>query len=405
MLSERRSALVLICVFGTAVSTAYTSHGPLLGLIRAEFGVSSADVGAIATAYFGTSAITVLLAGAASAVRGPRVVVTFGFGAVAVTGVLMGLFTPSFGSLLAWRALGGMGSGLAFAAGAHYITLVFAGRGAHLAQGLYGASFLVGSGSTLVLMPIFAGADQDWRRAYLLLGIGVFAAWLAWTLFAPSGPRGSAARQAGLRVALRHRNTWLLGLTHMCGFGLAMVLGTWATLYVQRTFGLPLAVSGAFGSIVLVTGIAARSAGGAILERGVLPVRLIQGSLALAALGLLLMAAPLGWLPLAVAGLVVTGFGIGLPYAAVFNGASASVPESSASAQAFVGWSALVVAVLGPPVVGGLLDATGSFAAGFGVLAAFTLAVLLATTLLRPFSFARPPRREAARRGVAESSV
>ena len=109
--------------------------------------------------------------------------------------------------------------------------------------------------------------------------------------------------------------------------------------------------------------------------------------LALAAAGLTAIAlAPA--LPVAVAGLVVTGLGVGFPYAAVFNGAAASVPASAASAQAIVGWGGLLTAIFEPPLVGTLLDATGSFTAGFLVLAAIVVAVLALTSLVRPFDLA-----------------
>jgi cyanate permease len=172
----------------------------------------------------------------------------------------------------------------------------------------------------------------------------------------------------------------------MCGFGLAMVLGTWVVTYVTRSFGVPLVVGGIFGSLVLVIGIAARSGGGLILERGMAPIALIRLGLALAVGGLATMAVA-GHLAVAGAGLMATGVGVGLPYAAVFNGAAASVPSSPASAQGFVGWGGVMTAVVGPPLVGQLLDVTGGFSSGFLVIAAFALLVLLATLAFRPFSF------------------
>jgi CP family cyanate transporter-like MFS transporter len=90
-------------------------------------------------------------------------------------------------------------------------------------------------------------------------------------------------------------------------------------------------------------------------------------------------------LPVAIVGLVVTGLGVGFPYAGVFNGAAASAPASPASAQALVGWGGLIIAVVGPPLVGSLLDTTGDFAAGFLALAAIVVAVLALTSLIRPF--------------------
>jgi nitrate/nitrite transporter NarK len=173
----------------------------------------------------------------------------------------------------------------------------------------------------------------------------------------------------------------------MCGFGMAIVIGTWVTLYLGDAFGLPIAAAGLIGSLTLVTGIVARASGGVILEGGLRPVWLIRAGLALAVIGLTMLAlAPA--LPVAIVGLVVTGLGVGFPYAAVFNGAAASARTSPASAQAVVGWGGLLTAVFGPPLVGILLDTTGNFAAGFLALAAIVAAVLVLTSLIRPFDLA-----------------
>jgi len=387
--SSRRRALLLICAVAVAVATNYTIQGPVLGFIRTEFALSSAAAGTIATAFFVGSAITMLAGGAIADRIGARPAVTLGFLLVAIGNLGTGLLAPSFPALLGWRVLGGLGSGFGFAAGASYTRSIFDDRGRHLAQGLYGASFLLGSGITLAYVPVLAGPSGDWRLAFTLSGLAVAAVWVVWTLLAPSEPRAPAATgaRAALAVALRERNTWLLALCHMCGFGMAIVISTWVTLYLADAFGLPIAAAGLIGSLTLVTGIAARASGGVILEGGMRPVRLIRAGLALAVIGLTLIAlAPA--LPVAIVGLVVTGLGVGFPYAAVFNGAAASVRTSPASAQAIVGWGGLLPAIFGPPLVGTLLDATGDFAAGFLAFAAIVVAVLVLTSLIRPFDLA-----------------
>jgi NNP family nitrate/nitrite transporter-like MFS transporter len=173
----------------------------------------------------------------------------------------------------------------------------------------------------------------------------------------------------------------------MCGFGLAMVLGTWVVTYVTTSFQLPLVVGGLLGSLVLILGIIARSSGGLILERGLPPVHLIRLGLAFAVIGFATLAFA-GDLLAAIVGLLLTGIGVGLPYAAVFNGAAESAPSSPASAQGFVGWGGVMTAIVGPPLVGQLFDATGGFASGFLVIAGFAGLVLISTLVLRPFSFA-----------------
>ena len=388
--SSRRRALLLICAVAVAVATNYTIQGPVLGFIRAEFSLSSADAGAVATAFFAGGAITMLAGGAIADRSGTRPAVTLGFLLVAIGNLGAGLLSPTFPALLAWRVLGGVGSGFGFAAGASYTRSIFDDRGRHLAQGLYGASFLLGSGITLVYIPILAGPSGDWRLAFTLSALAVGVVWVVWTLVAPSEARtpAVAGARAALLVALSERNTWLLAICHMCGFGMAIVISTWVTLYLSDTFGLSVAAAGLMGSLTLATGIAARASGGAILEGGLGPIRLIRAGLVLAIIGLTTMAlAPA--LPVAIAGLVITGLGVGFPYAAVFNGAAASAPTSPASAQAMVGWGGLLTAVFGPPLVGILLDATGGFADGFLALAALVVVVLALTTLIRPFDLAR----------------
>jgi nitrate/nitrite transporter NarK len=384
--ASRRRALLLICAVAVAVATNYTIQGPVLGFIRAEFALSSSDAGLIATAFFAGAATTMLAGGAIADRIGPRAAVTIGFLLVTIGGLGAALLAPTFPALLGWRILGGLGSGFGFAAGAAYTSAIFDDRGRHLAQGLFGASFLLGSGITLIYMPILAGPSGDWRLAFTLSALAVAAVWVLWTFLAPGEPHVRVATQAraALAVALRERNTWLLALCHMCGFGMAIVVGTWVTLYLVDAFGLPIAAAGLIGSLTLVTGIAARASGGAILEGGMRPIRLIRAGLGMAIIGLVMLAlAPV--LPVAIVGLVVTGLGVGLPYAAVFNGAAASARSSPASAQAIVGWGGLLTAVFGPPLVGTLLDATGDFAAGFMVFAGIVLVVLALTSLIRPF--------------------
>ena len=391
---HRSRALLLICLSALAVATNYTIHGPVLGFIRADLDIGAGDAGAIATAFFVGAAATMLFGGAIADRLGTKPAVTAGFLLVVVSNAGIALAAPTFEALLAWRVLGGLGGGFSFAAGASYTRSIFDDRGRHLAQGLYGAAFLLGSSLTLVYIPWLAGPDGDWRRAFMISAVAVAASWLAWALLAPSEPtptRLGGATAAFVR-ALRERNTILLALCHMCGFGMAMVVGTWVTLYLADSFGLAVALAGALGSLGLILGIVGRASGGGILEAGTPPVRLIRGALALAALGLAGMAAatyvgPSAGIVVALGAIVATGLGVGLPYAAVFNGAAASVPDSPATAQAIVGWGGLLIAIVGPPLVGVLLDITGGFAAGFLVLAAVPAVVLVLTTLLRPVRF------------------
>jgi nitrate/nitrite transporter NarK len=397
-------ALLLTCLYAAATGTNYTNHGPLLDVITAHFGLSAAEAGAIATAYFAGSAVTMLMGGALADRFGARRMVSLGFGLIVICNLACGLASPTYPALLAWRFVGGVGTGFSFAAGSAYLRDTVGPGRSHLALGFYGAAFLLGSASTFLFMPGLAGPGHDWQLAYTLSGTGVGLCYLVWLLGAPaqpghppgSRPEPGAARQgparSNLRAAMSARNSWLLALCHTCGFGLAMILGTWVASYLVRNFGLDLVTAGVLGSLVLVMGIVGRFVGGVAVEHGFPPLAMVRGSLVLAALGLLAMAGAGDRLPVATVGVIAAGLGIGLPYASLFEGAAASVPSSPASAQALVGWGGTIVAVIGPPLVGGLLDLTGGFPAGFVSLAIFSLAVLAATRWLLPLS--GPPADE-----------
>ena len=386
--SDGRRALALICAVALGVATNYTNHGPVIGFIQREYALNAGTAGMMATAFFIGAGMLMLAGGALADRLGARTPVTVGFLLTSLSTVGCGLLAPTYPALLAWRFLGGLGGGVAFAAGASYTRQVFAGRGQHLAQGLYGSAFLAGSALPLLYMPLLAGAGGDWQRAYVLSGLATVAIWLAWWRLAPPGTSPRPGQAGGLRTTLRTRNSWLLALSHTCGFGLAMVLGTWVVGYLADEFALPVVLAGALGSLVLVLGIAGRSGGSLALERGVPPLPLIRVGIGLAAVGLATMALAGSLLP-AFAGLFATGLGVGLPYAALFNGAAASAPASPGAAQGFVGWGGSMTAIVGPPLVGALLDAGGGFTSGFLALAGFALLVLLATFAMHPISFDR----------------
>lgn len=375
------------------VSTSYTNHGPVLGFIRGEFGLDAGSAGAVATAFFVGAAVLMLPGGAIADRWNLHAAVTLGFLITCLGTLGCGLLAPTYPVFLAWRFLGGLGGGLAFAAGAAYARGIFTERGQHLAQGLYGSSFLAGSALPLLYMPVLAGPNGDWRGAYVISGIATLGAWALWWRLAPSmsRPRGQEVAGTGLRATMRERNSWLLAMCHMCGFGLAMVLGTWVVSYLTSSFDLPLTASGVIGAVVLILGIAGRSGGGIALERGAPPMLIIRGGIGLAAIGLALMAVSSSF-TIAVGALLATGLGVGLPYAAIFNGAAASVPASPATTQGFVGTGGVVTAIVGPPLVGWLLDVGGGFGSGFLVISAFAFLVLLGTAALRPVSFS--PREE-----------
>jgi nitrate/nitrite transporter NarK len=372
-------AIALLCLSVVGPASNYTNHGPLIPLVSADLGLTPTEAGLLSTAFFFGILVTALPVGHWIDRRGGKPVLLAGYGLV-VAGNLAFAGLDTFGGLLLAKLAAGLGAGACFSAGLSYTRVMAPAGRRFFAQGLFGGTYLMVSGSTVYLMPALA-EPIGWRGAFFLTGLVIGAIGVVFALFAPRDP--GIATPGGVFYAMRSRDAWILCCVHMCGFGLAMVVATWAAVYLIHDHGLPLQQASLLGSLVLLGGILWRPLGGALVDRHVLRSRrLIQ-------LSLLLGVGALGWLTTGqggllggVVGLLLVGVATGLPYAAVFNAAALSVPESPASAAALVGWAGAILVLVGPPVVGALLQQTGSFAAGFGVLGAFVLATLATTRWL-----------------------
>jgi nitrate/nitrite transporter NarK len=370
-----------MCLSVVGPAANYTNHGPLIPLISADLALTPAQAGLMSTAFFAGLLLTALVVGYRIDRDGGKRVLVPSY-AVLVTGNLLLAVVPNLPTLLLAKFIAGVGAGACFTAGLSYTRVMAPPGRRFLAQGLFGGTYLAISGSTVYLMPALA-EPLGWRGAILLTAIAIALLGLTYALFAPRDP--GVPTPGGIFYALRSRDAWILSFVHMCGFGLAMVMATWAAVFLVHDYGLPLQQASLLGSGVLLGGVIWRPLGGAIVDRHVVgSYRLIRLSLVIAIGGLVWLA--LGWGALAgvVLALLVVGVGTSLPYAAVFNGAALSVPESPASSQALVGWAGAFLVLLGPPIVGALLEATGSFAAGFLVLALFVLATLVSTRWLGP---------------------
>jgi MFS family permease len=371
--------IALVCLSILAPAANYTNHGPLIPLLSADLGVSPAQAGLLSTAFFGPMLLTMLPSGRwIDRHGGKRVTVPF-YGLVVVGTLGMGLGAGLTERFLA-RAVAGIGAGVCFLAGISYTRAVAPPGRRLLAQGLYGGVYLLASGLTVYAMPALA-EPFGWRGAFLVTSAIFAGVWLIFALLAP--PDAGVSSPGGLLRAVRNRNALILACVHMSGFGLAMVVATWAAVYLVHDYGLPLQTASLLGSLVLLGGIVWRPLGGVLVDRRVVGSRrLIRVGLTIALGALGWLAAPSPGLAWGMAGLLLVGLATGLPYAAVFNGAAAAVPESPASAQALVGWAGAILVLVAPPLIGGLLEVTNSFTAGYLTLALFVLATLAGTRWL-----------------------
>ena len=288
---------------------------------------------------------------------------------------------PTYETLLLAKAVGGIGSGLAFLGGVRYVAGLYSGARSHFGQGVYGAGYPLGSALGLQLMPPLALAFNGWRGAFvasstLLLVVLIVYAWLA-----PAVPR--VVVPGSIRDALQNGNAWWCFVEHAAGFGLALATGSWISVYILREFNTSLVVAGALGAFILIAGLFMRPLGGwLVARRRTTTIALMRGSQLLNLAGLALLALPGRPLPVALVGGVALGVGVALPYAAVFNTAAGSLPRAPGAAQSLTAAGGTFGAVVGAPLMGAFIERLG-FSAAWIAIAVIPLAALIGTFVMR----------------------
>ena len=363
-----KRALISACAAGFAFSANYTNHAPMVAVLRGDFGFNQASAGLLTTGIFLTHALMQIPGGRLSDRMGPSRVMVAALAWVAVANFAIA-FSAAYWQLLLGKTFAGIGTGACFAAGARYTVGMFKGRQLHLAQGLYGASVVLGSGFVLFAVPQMLGAF-GWRGAFLGCAL-VAAAVLAWWMFAAPQPDHMTPAAGSLGEMMAHRELWLLGWMQMASFGLMLVVGTWITTLLRSEFQISLKSAGLLGSMVLLLGIFSRPLGGwlahSIRIRVLIGISLFVNALACGVLA---------WthlLVIALAAIVALGMGCGLPYAGVFNRAAALFPGRAGAAMGFVNMVGIVMILAGAPAVGYLADLSGQFRTSFYILGAFAL--------------------------------
>ena len=349
-------------------------------LIQAELGISDVQAGLLPTALFLTS-IGVMAAGGGLIERlGARTMNGVGVG-LALLANLAFAVAPTYPWLLVAKGVGGIASGLAFVGGVRYVAGLYAGGRPHFGQGLYGAGFPLGSALGLQLLPPLALAFGGWRGGLAASSAILAVATAVWWRWAPAVPRTRAT--GGLREAFGSGNVWWCFLQHAAGFGLSLAIGSWVSVYLLREFGASLVVAGLLGSLLLVAAVLMRSLGGFLVGREhVASLTIMRASQAANLGGLALLAFPGRPLALALAGAILVGVGVSLPYSAVFNTAAASLPRAPAAAQALTGMGGTFGAVLGAPLIGFAVERIG-FSGAWLFVGLLPAAALAGTFVMR----------------------
>jgi nitrate/nitrite transporter NarK len=378
--AQRWKALFFVVVMGFVYSANYTNHGPLVPTLVKQLSITMAMAGFFTTAIFFTHGLLQMPGGAFADKLGAKRVVAVGLFIIACGNGLTGL-SGSYHEILLWKFITGIGTGLCFVGGVRYVPTFFAGKEIQLAQGVYGGSILMGSGFVIYGIPQIL-AVLGWQGVFFTTGGMAGLLFILWTLFAPNTPVSGVIQKFDWKDIFGSRNIWLLGVAQLGSFGTVISAGVWVNTLLIKSIHLDPKIGGMIGSAVLLLGIVSRPLGGQILDKKwISPKAMLIVSHGLLALGYVAIANATT-VEVAIAAIIFTGITAGLPFAAIFNFAVFTCPKNPGFAMGFVNtWGAWGVMIL-PPIIGGLVDASGTFVSGFYLLAAVALVASVATTFL-----------------------
>ena len=367
---EGRGALSAACVIGFAAGWVLTNVGAIASEISSSYGVSLATVGLFTTALFISHMAMQVPGGKASDRFGARQVGMVGAG-IMIAGSAMALPAPDLMLGLVARFVTGIGTGLAFIAGAAYVRST---GGSAVAQGLFGGVAISAGGVALAVVPLFE-PGLSWRAPYVT-GLVISAVALVALMAAPVDSEHLTRARTRAAGVLTDRRLRRLAVLFSASFGLSVVLGNWVVELLERNADVSNTTAGAIGGLTLLLGVFSRPLGGWLLVRHPESIRLMVGiSLAAGAAGTaaLMLAEPL-WL--AVLGGVLVGLGGGISFSPAFTGAAMVRPDAPAGAVGFVNGTAAMTILVGTPLLGLTFSLPSDGRVGFAIVAALWLVAL-----------------------------
>ena len=374
-------AATLIAMFSLQLSN--LGFSPLLPSIQREFGMSYTQLG-LFTGLYGLLAMLLSVPAGVSVRRfGEKRVLGIGLLGVAVGSVLLGE-AWSFGSALAFRGLTIFGYRFAFVSVLIAVALTAPASLRGRTMGVLGATSALASVIGAPLGGMLVGGF-GWRLAILgyaamaVLGAAVF--WLFYRS-TPNDPAGEGQPVHGTtsRSAFLSPVVWMLALiVGLGGFG-QFTVTYFVPSVTNALYGLDATAAGVIISTGYVTAIVVNLGVGLLADRfnkvvvlGAVFVLLACASASLAIESLLIFRVA-----------TATVIGLGFTAANQLYGLAGSVmPRHEAGhAMGVVSLGAGLFGYFGPQMLGNLRDRTGSFAAGFYMVAVADVVTLTLIAVL-----------------------
>jgi MFS family permease len=383
----------VIAVRGS-IGLIWTSSGPLIPLIMAEYGISRGSAGWFASA----APMTIALVSIPIGMIGARFAVkrTFFVGALLQAAGMLAPFCPDYFTLLLTRVAFAVGTAVTVPIGTAIAAQWFSSRHLPMVNGVTMAvNRLAGAAAFAATVPLAMWTTWlSWKMPIVVYGAFALTCSLAWLIFgrespeapvkATAAPSAASPHDLSFKQVIRMRPTLLLAFAVMGSWGLGNAVGAWLPAYYVEVFGMRLDHA---SSILAFNTIAATIA---CILGGIIPMQLgrrrplliLSGGL----MGISAMAAVLFNNPISIyVSVILFGILVGLETPSLFT-IPMELPGMTVRSRTMVISVMQVGGNLGnfmaPLAVGYLADVTGSYLPGLFIFAALSLNLLLAGLFL-----------------------
>jgi NNP family nitrate/nitrite transporter-like MFS transporter len=262
---------------------AWFAVAPLMPTIRADLGLTPAQIANINIAAVCVTILVRLLIGPLCDRYGPRLTYTalLALGAIPVIAIA---FAQSYESFLFWRlCIGAIGA--SFVITQFHTSVMFAPNIVGTANATAAGWGNAGGGATQAIMPLLFAAllsfgierSLGWRLALIVPGALMLVMAVIYYRYAkdtPSGNRSAsdstAKRASGwttFKAAARDYRVWMLFITYGACFGVELTIHNLAAIYYVDRFGLSMATAGLYVGAFGLLALFARALGGFTSDR------------------------------------------------------------------------------------------------------------------------------------------
>ncbi len=374
------AAIAALFLASIALRPQILAIGPLLPLIRTDLSLPAAVGGLLTTIPILCMGVFAPFGPMIAARLGARSALTVCLVIIAGFGVLRA-GAPSVPIILLSTLGLGIGIGMSGAIPSMVVAQRISMRPA-LGTGAYAGGITLGSAMAAAIAVPLAGADQDWRRALLIISLATLIPVAAWLVLIRPDPAARPIEVRTPRLPWRSSTAWLLVVV----FGLQSVLyhgmSAWLPNVLVERGWTPTdagAQVGLFNAISLVSTLGVPFVADRLGDR--------RQQAVIAALGIFIGLVGLVTVPpLAVAWVLLSGFSIGMIFPLVLTLPIdvADGPTQVGSVAAFMLLGGYVLSSAGPLVLGFARDLTGDFEASLWLLVAFGSLLVIGCLSLTP---------------------